>query len=92
LLLSSFLSLHTVKWYNRQIFSKLEVSSRTQAITKARALGLVGANDLPAPVTSQAGDQMPSVERRKSEHRVSFTTSSDGTRIAYAIAGMARRW
>jgi pimeloyl-ACP methyl ester carboxylesterase/DNA-binding CsgD family transcriptional regulator len=82
-----FLSLHTVKWYNRQIFNKLGVSSRTQAITKARALGLVGANDLPAPVTSQASDQPPPVKRRKLEHRVSFTTSFDATRIAFAIAG-----
>lgn len=79
-----FLSLHTIKWYNRQIFNKLGVKSRTQAIIKARALGLVGANDLPASATSQAGDQSP---RRKLEHRVSFTTSFDGTRIAFAIAG-----
>jgi len=82
-----FLSLHTVKWYNRQIFSKLGVTSRTQAITKARALGLFSANDLPAPVTSQAGGQPPSGQRRKVEHRVSFTTSFDATRIAFAIAG-----
>ncbi len=79
-----FLSLHTIKWYNRQIFNKLGVKSRTQAIIKARALGLVGANDLPASATSQAGDRSP---RRKLEHRVSFTTSFDGTRIAFAIAG-----
>jgi pimeloyl-ACP methyl ester carboxylesterase/DNA-binding CsgD family transcriptional regulator len=82
-----FLSLHTVKWYNRQIFSKLGVSSRTQAITKARALGLVGANNLTESVISQAGGKLPLVQRQKVEHRISFTTSSDGTRIAYAIAG-----
>jgi pimeloyl-ACP methyl ester carboxylesterase/DNA-binding CsgD family transcriptional regulator len=82
-----FLSLHTIKWYNRQIFNKLGVGSRTQAITKARALGLVGANDLPAPVISPASDQPPPVPRRKVDHRVSFTTSFDGTRIAFATAG-----
>jgi len=80
-----FLSLHTVKWYNRQIFNKLGVSSRMQAITKARALGLVGANDLPVPVASQAGGQPLSLKRRKVG--VSFTTSFDATRIAFAIAG-----
>lgn len=82
-----FLSLHTVKWYNRQIFNKLGVSSRTQAITKARALGLVGANDPLVPASFAANDQPPPVQRRKLEHRVSFTTSFDGTRIAFAIAG-----
>jgi pimeloyl-ACP methyl ester carboxylesterase/DNA-binding CsgD family transcriptional regulator len=82
-----FLSLHTVKWYNRQIYSKLGVSSRTQAITKARTLGLVSANNIIAPPSSQVTDQPPPAERRKVEHRISFTTSFDATRIAFAIAG-----
>jgi pimeloyl-ACP methyl ester carboxylesterase/DNA-binding CsgD family transcriptional regulator len=82
-----FLSLHTVKWYNRQIFNKLGVSSRMQAITKARALGLFEANDPLAPGSFEAGDQPPPVKRRKVEHRVSFTTSFDATRIAFAMAG-----
>ena len=96
-----FLSLHTVKWYNRQIFNKLGVSSRMQAITKARALGLFAANDPLAPpgtvrdlpsksdrrASFQAGAQPPPVQSRKLEHRISFTTSSDGTRIAFGIAG-----
>jgi len=82
-----FLSLHTVKWYNRKIFNKLGVSSRTQAITQARALGLVGANDPLATASFQTGDQPPPVQRRKLEHRISFTSSSDGTRIAFGIAG-----
>src|SRR5437660_12645252 len=36
-----FLSLNTVKWYNRQIYSKLGVRSRTQAIACVRDLGLL---------------------------------------------------
>jgi len=77
-----FLSLHTIKWYNRQIYSKLGVSGRTQAITAARALGLFDANDLLTPPAFKASDQPPPVE-----HRVSFTTSFDETRIAFAVAG-----
>ncbi|MBK8135777.1 MAG: AAA family ATPase [Chloroflexi bacterium] len=35
------LSLHTIKWYLKQIFSKLYVTNRTQAAAKARELGLL---------------------------------------------------
>lgn len=48
-----FLSLHTVKWYNRQIYSKLGVSSRTQAIASARNLHLSRHDDLPLPPVSR---------------------------------------
>src|SRR5687767_8301137 len=44
------LSLHTIKWYNRQIYAKLGVKSRTQAIVYAQSLGLLpndGAGALP---------------------------------------------
>ena len=55
----------TVKWYNRQIFNKLGVSSRRQAIEHARASGLLLATNpaaipphkyrLPAAVTPFVG-------------------------------------
>ncbi|MCA9910114.1 MAG: AAA family ATPase, partial [Anaerolineae bacterium] len=35
------LTLGTVKWYNTQIFSKLGVKNRTQAIARAREYGLI---------------------------------------------------
>ncbi len=82
-----FLSLNTIKWYNRQIYRKLGVNGRFQAITKARALGLFGTDDLIAHPAFRASDQAQLVERRKVDHRISFTTSFDGTRIALAIAG-----
>ncbi len=35
------LSISTIKWYNNEIFSKLDVRSRTQAILQAQSLGLL---------------------------------------------------
>jgi len=35
------LSLETVKWHNQQIFAKLQVRNRTQAVQKARLYGLI---------------------------------------------------
>jgi pimeloyl-ACP methyl ester carboxylesterase/DNA-binding CsgD family transcriptional regulator len=69
-----FLSLNTVKWYNRQIYSKLDAGNRTQAIAHARELGILDKKTKP-PSIKNAGQ------------KVQFTNSFDGTRIAYAVAG-----
>jgi ATP/maltotriose-dependent transcriptional regulator MalT len=36
-----YVSLAAVKWHARNIYSKLEVKNRTQAVAKARELGLL---------------------------------------------------
>jgi ATP/maltotriose-dependent transcriptional regulator MalT len=36
-----FLSVNTIKWYNRRIFAKLEVCSRTQAVSRSYQLNLL---------------------------------------------------
>jgi LuxR family maltose regulon positive regulatory protein len=36
-----FLALDTVKGHNRKIFSKLQVQRRTEAVARARELGLI---------------------------------------------------
>jgi predicted ATPase/DNA-binding CsgD family transcriptional regulator len=64
------LSLETIKWYNKQIYSKLGVHNRTQAVASAKADGLLGApsetcehpsftprHNFPAQVTSFIGRQ-----------------------------------
>lgn len=82
-----FLSPNTVRWYNRQIYAKLGVRNRTQAITQARVLRLLEAEDNPAAQSVHASHQPRTLERQKMEPRVYFTNSFDGTRIAYALAG-----
>src|SRR5690554_3773692 len=61
------LTVGTVKWYNRQIYSKLGVAKRSQAVTRALQLGLIAleshftpspvrpSHNLPAEVTSFVG-------------------------------------
>ena len=47
-----FLSLATVKWYNHNIFNKLGVNSRTQAIEKAQEYGLIEQIAIPSISTT----------------------------------------
>lgn len=44
------LSLNTVKWYNKRVYSKLGVKNRTQAVKQANDLGLFGSSLPPAPL------------------------------------------
>jgi predicted ATPase/DNA-binding CsgD family transcriptional regulator len=47
---AAFLTVGTVKWYNRQIYSKLDVTNRTEAVTRAQQLRLLGDESYtPAP-------------------------------------------
>jgi pimeloyl-ACP methyl ester carboxylesterase/DNA-binding CsgD family transcriptional regulator len=82
-----FLSPNTIRWYNRQIYSKLGVNNRTQAIAQARALGLLTPERTPASPAIPANHQTASVERSKAKQQVRFATGFDGTRIAYAVSG-----
>jgi predicted ATPase/DNA-binding CsgD family transcriptional regulator len=63
-----FLTVGTVKWYNRQIYNKLGVRNRTEATTLAQRMNLLGSpsrpttpphskpiHNLPAPLTSFVG-------------------------------------
>ncbi len=55
-----FLAVETVKWYNKQIYSKLDVSSRTQAVARARELGLLDRRqDAPADVKPPPRHNLP---------------------------------
>lgn len=50
-------SLNTVRWYNKQIYRKLNVTSRTQAIARAKEAGLL--NDQAASVGDVTGGYLP---------------------------------
>lgn len=77
-----FLSPNTVRWYNRQIYAKLGVGNRMQAIVQARAMGILKPDDSPPPLPVKPAGPRPPLQQT-----VHFTTSFDGTRIAYAKSG-----
>jgi predicted ATPase/DNA-binding CsgD family transcriptional regulator len=59
------LSLHTVKWYNRQIYGKLGVENREEAVGRARVLGLVAAEGEPAPPHNLPAATTPFIGRQR---------------------------
>ena len=73
------LSLGTVKWYCSQIYSKLGVSNRAEAVTKAHELRLIRTHE------RGSSDQEEVLQDIKQTIRI--MTSFDGTKIAYAISG-----
>ncbi|MHB1135053.1 MAG: LuxR C-terminal-related transcriptional regulator [Chloroflexota bacterium] len=96
-----FLSLNTVKWYNRQIYGKLGVKSRTQAIRHAKGIGLLSEpvpvstaaprHNLPTPSTPFVGREGEVAELKGllRAHRLVTLTGTGGigkTRLALRLA------
>ena len=89
------LALSTVKWYARQVYTKLGVNQRSEVAERARELGLLqptpapspgewwGKNNLPAPLTSFIGREREvselSLRLKKKETRFLTLTGSGGT-------------
>ena len=88
-----YLSLDTIKWYNKQIFNKLAVSSRTRAVKVARQYRLLDAgadlqeqqpvsiNNLPAQLTSYVGRarEIAEIKSTLKTHRLVVLTGAGGT-------------
>lgn len=73
------LSLHTVKWYIKQIFAKLQVQRRTQAVARAKELGIIGqlikpASQLPLPL-------IPLIGRERAIHELTNFLTQGDTRL-----------
>lgn len=92
--LKTGLSPETVKWYNKQLFAKLDVGSRTQAIAKALELGLFEPqgqaqaakeprplHNLPAPLTAFIGraHEVLEIELLLNTNRLVVLTGAGGS-------------
>jgi len=56
-----FITKETVRWYNKQIYSKLGTSRRTEAISLAREMGLIGVSTTTGPDSHQTIQYTPPV-------------------------------
>ncbi len=101
------LSLNTVKWHNRQIYAKLGVTNRTQAVAQAEKLGLLGEegvlsrpgvsrvpNNLPAPVSSFVGrtKEMEEIDHLLQDHRLVTLTGPGGVGKTRLALEIASSW
>ncbi len=96
------LSARTVKWYTHQIYEKLDVNDRSQAVTRARKLGLLPTDQpssappshhLPVPLTPFLGRERQVAQiihmLRDSGARLVTLTGAGGvgkTRLAIKVA------
>jgi predicted ATPase/DNA-binding CsgD family transcriptional regulator len=92
------LSLNTVKWYARQVYSKLGVANRQEAVARARALGLLAGEEqaqqhnLPSAMTLLIGRERELAEIQKLLDRDARLISLVGpggigkTRLALEVA------
>ncbi len=89
-----YLSLDTIKWYNRHLFQKLGAKNRLQAVKMASLYGLLPArianskaesaphnHNLPSPMTVYVGreKEIESVRKMLTQHRLVTLTGTGGT-------------
>jgi len=89
-----FLSIETIKWYNKQMFMKLGVKNRTQAANKAAELNLLSPDqdplpqkkipltgNLPAQLTSYVGreKEIDQIKDLLNKHRLVVLTGAGGS-------------
>ena len=80
------LSLNTVKWYARQIYGKLGVSKRQQAVVRARELGLLTTGAPPAlPPHNLPAQLTPFLGRRQMLAQISERMSEPTVRLVTVI-------
>jgi DNA-binding CsgD family transcriptional regulator len=91
------MTVNTIKWYNRQIYSILGVGSRTQAIARARELHLLDETTANSSANHKSENHLP-VEtthfmRHNHEHQAIkpyMNTTGLMTRVESTVAGKTR--
>ncbi len=89
-----YLSLNTVRWYNKQIYSKLGIHSRTGAIARAREHGLLDVEPMPPEALTALPDTQytnlptsvtPFIGRRQELDEISQLLGNSAVRLLTII-------
>lgn len=81
---SLVMEMGTVKWYNTQIYDKLQVKNRKQAVTRALTLGILEANTSDPrqqPQHNLPADTLPFIGRRREINELTQQLTSDKFRL-----------
>ena len=79
----------TVKWYNTQIYGKLQVKNRKQAVTRALTLGILEANSsdpLQRPQHNLPADTLPFIGRAREIAELVQQLTSEDIRLITILA------
>src|SRR5579859_2853794 len=74
----------TVKWYNNQIYDKLHVKNRSQAVTRALTLGILQtdtADPLHRPQQNLPADTLPFIGRVREIHELVHQLTDEKFRL-----------
>lgn len=76
------LTVETVRWYNKQIYSKLDVHNRRDAVRKAKALGFgSNMNGGPTPVHNLPRSITPFLGRKRELYQLEMLINDDHNRL-----------
>lgn len=76
----------TVKWYNRQIFNKLGVDNRQQAVARAFTIGLLGTSEIAQPFRSLPVQLTPFVGRKREVSALTSLIQDEQRRLITILA------
>lgn len=90
-----FIEVTTVKWFNSQIYDKLGVRNRKQAVIRARTIGILKSNEkdqLYAPLHNLPADTLPFIGRQKELHHLAEKLTNDNIRhiTIQGLGGMGK--